>query len=280
MTAGNCFCDQNCVGFGDCCDDVDVTVCATTSCSSAGLSPGCCNPFSGSCVVSAPTGACFCDSLCNLFSDCCSDVDITTVLTCPLTASQSDRQKLLRTQAHHTAAVAESRGRSQTLGRPRTSLQAPSTGRGRAKAAFNSDFFRNIGSNILQELGNEIANEITGFKPQGENRAAAATAAATRSNEDTLDQLEAALAMAKRGRNAASQGFNFQEIGDTLSDIGEDLLESIALNLSNRKGRPAEAEDLGKIGDTLSNFGEDLLESVALNLANRKAPQTAADVEQ
>ena len=42
------------------------------TCASAGLVPGCCvgNPEEGECSV----GDCFCDSACQDFGDCCSDV--------------------------------------------------------------------------------------------------------------------------------------------------------------------------------------------------------------
>ena len=42
-----------------------------TTCSEAGLSPGCC--MSG-CVVVLPDANCYCDFICIHFNDCCEDV--------------------------------------------------------------------------------------------------------------------------------------------------------------------------------------------------------------
>jgi len=60
--AGNCYCDDQCVQYGDCCDDVCME---------------CNSPFctcDGNCNGSAPGGLCWCDSICHLYPyDCCDD---------------------------------------------------------------------------------------------------------------------------------------------------------------------------------------------------------------
>lgn len=55
---GGCFCDELCVGFGDCCSDYADQ----------------CNPSScfGRCGERAP-GGCYCDLACREFRDCCTD---------------------------------------------------------------------------------------------------------------------------------------------------------------------------------------------------------------
>ena len=64
--AGNCYCDDDCHEFGDCCNDV---------CQKCNL-PNCQQPFSchGNCGGQAP-GGCWCDSACSIPPyDCCADV--------------------------------------------------------------------------------------------------------------------------------------------------------------------------------------------------------------
>jgi len=64
--AGNCYCDEYCHEFGDCCNDV---------CQKCNL-PNCQQPFSchGNCGGQAP-GGCWCDSICSIPPyDCCADV--------------------------------------------------------------------------------------------------------------------------------------------------------------------------------------------------------------
>jgi len=64
--AGNCWCDNDCEIFGDCCND---------ACQKCNLNcPP--DPFSchGSCLGQAP-GGCWCDSICTIPPyDCCADV--------------------------------------------------------------------------------------------------------------------------------------------------------------------------------------------------------------
>ena len=64
--AGNCYCDNSCQEFGDCCNDV---------CEECSYLPLCPSPHScqGRCGEQAP-GGCYCDDDCHEFGDCCNDV--------------------------------------------------------------------------------------------------------------------------------------------------------------------------------------------------------------
>lgn len=59
---GGCWCDESCVGYGDCCDD---------ACDLCGQCPV--PQCEGYCGVQSPDG-CWCDELCDGFGDCCGDV--------------------------------------------------------------------------------------------------------------------------------------------------------------------------------------------------------------
>jgi serine protease len=59
---GGCWCDDQCVQFGDCCPDKQE-VC------DGGPNPNSCQ---GNCGTQAP-GGCWCDNLCSSFGDCCAD---------------------------------------------------------------------------------------------------------------------------------------------------------------------------------------------------------------
>ncbi len=58
-SAAGCFCDDACVGFGDCCRDY-APRCDTDSCWNR-------------CDLSSPDGSCYCDDLCTGYGDCCDD---------------------------------------------------------------------------------------------------------------------------------------------------------------------------------------------------------------
>jgi hypothetical protein len=75
-TPEGCWCDDECIGFGDCCND------ACAECNVSGCDSSC----NSSCGGTSPSG-CWCDSACFGYNDCCDDVctwcgDLSTC-TCP-----------------------------------------------------------------------------------------------------------------------------------------------------------------------------------------------------
>ncbi len=62
---GDCWCDDKCAGFGDCCADIDE-VCNATA-------PPATNSCVASCGGQSASGNCYCDDQCAEFGDCCSD---------------------------------------------------------------------------------------------------------------------------------------------------------------------------------------------------------------
>jgi hypothetical protein len=64
-SSGNCWCDDLCEGFGDCCSD------KASTCGTPGVNGNSCQS-SASCGGQAPAG-CWCDQACLGFGDCCFD---------------------------------------------------------------------------------------------------------------------------------------------------------------------------------------------------------------
>jgi len=69
---GECFCDEFCVGVGDCCADA-VELCEDDLGVDPNPEPPPSNSCAGACDSGAPSGACFCDDACLELGDCCGD---------------------------------------------------------------------------------------------------------------------------------------------------------------------------------------------------------------
>ena len=61
---GDCWCDDACHAYGDCCAD------KVTECGDGGSVPGTC---AGACDGPADDGTCWCDDICFAYGDCCAD---------------------------------------------------------------------------------------------------------------------------------------------------------------------------------------------------------------
>ncbi|CAI8033001.1 Low-density lipoprotein receptor-related protein 6, partial [Geodia barretti] len=70
---GNCFCDINCHGRGDCCNDTSSTCPEVPgSCVEAGYDTCCTDGF---CAGFPESANCYCDDVCLAFGDCCDDFE-------------------------------------------------------------------------------------------------------------------------------------------------------------------------------------------------------------
>ena len=83
---GDCYCDETCTIFGDCCEDVCEACPLLGHCSGGESGPGGeqgGEPVSGSCAGAcdsqALNGDCYCDDSCVEYGDCCDDI----CLYCP-----------------------------------------------------------------------------------------------------------------------------------------------------------------------------------------------------
>lgn len=59
---GDCWCDDSCTGFGDCCIDAGFFCPESSTCA------GACGEISHT-----PGATCYCDAVCESFNDCCDD---------------------------------------------------------------------------------------------------------------------------------------------------------------------------------------------------------------
>lgn len=67
-TGGSCWCDAQCVTFGDCCADFSDSCPELTK-----PEPTAQNSCAGACGNAAPSGNCWCDEACATLGDCCGD---------------------------------------------------------------------------------------------------------------------------------------------------------------------------------------------------------------